>query len=162
LQGQLIAQHCQLWIVTLTFVAHESVVGIEFMPGKNQIVFGQFAIDLDAAFSRNVRILPTPYHKQFACDLFASLHAVLAGFIGDDLLVQIGGIKTRGRFNFRLQCRTESQMAADAESNRPDDAGTPGLLLYILDQFDIIAIVALYILGFLVGIALVASGIVIA
>lgn len=63
-QRQLVAYHCGLWVVAFAFVTHESVLGVEFVPGEFD-VFGiaQFFVDFCATRGWDVRVLFAPDHQ---------------------------------------------------------------------------------------------------
>jgi hypothetical protein len=67
----------QLWVVAVTFIAHESVGAVDLDPlvvGSN---FVEASEDLPSSFDRDVGVLSTPDVEQFALDVRSACQRVI-------------------------------------------------------------------------------------
>ena len=68
---------CQFGIVAGAFIAHKGVGTVDLMPVQAQTEFVEASEDSYTALKRDVRILPSPDHEQFAADVFSAFERVV-------------------------------------------------------------------------------------
>ena len=113
------------WVVARPFVAQKGVGGVKFEPLIVRPSFLEDLMNLDPSFERDMGVLSSPNHQQFAAD--RPVPGTLEGIVRHAKaqpsgvgfeLVDIRGIKTDTGQDFRIKTRPEIQVSPDANAER--------------------------------------------
>ena len=116
-QGHRVTLQGQGGIVSRSFVAQESVLSIELVPGEVEVFLAERVVDFLPTFERHVRVLAAPKHQQLALDFTGACERVVARF-GERTGVEISGVKTscgEDVLIFRRGAKTEMTADTNAE-----------------------------------------------
>src|SRR6516164_9359894 len=140
-------------IVTVTFVTHEGVCAIKFVPAEVYICISQCVINARPTLARNMRILPAKGHQQLAFNLGNPVERVVAHAFAETSLVDVGRITTRRSKHLGIHRRSKSEVPADAEPHNTKLAGALRMRSQVVESDARIGIVTRQFLGDLIGVA---------
>ena len=132
----------QFRIVPRTFVAHKRVSAVDLVPIEAQAKLVEASENLHATLKRDVRILPSPDHEQFATDVFSALDRVVVLALAKAALMHIRGIETGGAQYIGVHCGAEGEVTSDADTERAEFPCAVGPRRQVIERGACVGVVA--------------------